>query len=286
MFKHLGSVYKEIRKSKNLTQAQVCDSIISRSNLASFEANKSMPSYEVMNLLLRQLDISWEELKYIANQYRADERQMLLQKFSNDTTTTEDKNLSSLYKKCLDYLDKYPNDLPIKNIASILEITLSVRKNGFNDDSHSRAEIIWKKIELYDVWYESDLKMLTTILFHFPVDTIHLITDKILDTLERYKDYKNIQPSQFSLLANLSTVYLYEDYIADCQHITTVLYNLSKRLKRYDYLGIAYTRLGICQKEFKQIKKGLEILNLTDETQLLTSMKKEVKNFHPTFPFD
>lgn len=128
--------------------------------------------------------------------------------------------------------------------------------------------------------------MLNAILFHFPVDTIHLITDKILDTLERYKDYKNIQPAQFSLLANLSTVYLYNDYKESCERIITIILRLSKQLKRYDYLGIASIRLGILQGDFSPIKKGLNLLDLTDEAQLFRNMKAEVTKYQPDFSFD
>lgn len=286
MFNDIGSIYKEIRESKNLTQAAVCKNILSRSNLASFESNRSIPSYEKMAFLLRQLDVTFEEFAYICNHYKPNKRQSILLHAMNTISIADVKKIQSLLEKTQDYLKAYPEDVPIHRLQQKLEITLHIWEHDFDKQAHKLAEKIWEELQTYDTWYESDLKMLTTILFHFPVDTIHLITDRILDTLERYKDYKNIQPSQFSLLANLSTVYLYENYSEDCQHITTVLYDLSKRLKRYDYLGIAHIRLGICQKDFERIQKGLDILNLTDETQLLTGMKKEVARFHPTFPLD
>ena len=34
------------------------------------------------------------------------------------------------------------------------------------------------KIEKQDTWYESDLKILNTILFSFPIEHLHLITEK------------------------------------------------------------------------------------------------------------
>lgn len=286
MFNDIGSIYKEIRESKNLTQAEVCKNILSRSNLASFESNRSIPSYEKMAFLLRQLDVTFEEFAYICNHYKPDERQSILIQSMNVIPMLNIDETQKLFEKTQRYLEQYSEDIPIRRLQQKLEIALHVWEHNFDEQAHKLAEKIWEELQTYDTWYESDLKMLTTILFHFPVESIHLITDKILDTLERYKDYKNIQPSQFSLLANLSTVYLYEDYTHDCQRITTVLYNLSKRIKRYDYLGIAHTRLGICQNDFERIKKGLDILNLTDETQILTNMKEEIQKFHPTFPLD
>ena len=286
MFNDIGSIYKEIRESKNLTQATVCKNILSRSNLANFESNRSIPSYEKMAFLLRQLDVTFEEFAYICNHYQPDERQSILIQSMNVIPMLDVDETQKLFEKTQRYLKQYSEDIPIRRLQQKLEIALHVWEHNFDEQAHKLAEKIWEELQAYDTWYESDLKMLTTILFHFPVENIHLITNKILDTLERYKDYKNIQPSQFSLLANLSTVYLYEDYIEDCQRITTVLYNLSKKLKRYDYLGIAHIRLGICQNDFERIKKGLDILNLTEETQILAGMKEEIQKYHPTFPLD
>lgn len=286
MFKDIGSIYKEIRKSKNLTQAAVCKNILSRSNLASFESNCSIPSYEKMAFLLRQLDMTFEEFAYICNHYQPDERQNLLIKATNLIVSSNKKETLALLHHTNLYLDKHPEDIPIRKLHQKLTILLHVWDNNFDDRAHQLAQKIWKELENYDTWYESDLKMLNAILFHFPVDTIHLITDKILDTLERYKDYKNIQPAQFSLLANLSTVYLYNDYKESCERITTIILRLSKQLKRYDYLGIASIRLGILQGDFPLIKKGLDLLDLTDETQLLRNMKVEVTRYQPDFSFD
>lgn len=286
MFNDIGSIYKEIRESKNLTQAEVCKNILSRSNLASFESNRSIPSYEKMAFLLRQLDVTFEEFAYICNHYEKDERQSILIRAMNLVAMADRTETQNILRKAKTYLDKHPEDIPIRRLYQKLEISLHIWDHHFDEHAHQLAEKIWAELETYDTWYESDLKMLNAILFHFPVDSIHLITDKILNTLDRYKDYKNIQPAQFALLGNLSTVYLYNDYREDCERITTIILNLSKRLKRYDYLGFAYARLGICRNDFEQIRKGLDILDLTDETDGLVTMEDEVKRYVPNFPLD
>ena len=51
----IGSVYKYIRKSKGITQNEVCGDYITHSNLSKFENNHSTPRYDTMELLLRQL---------------------------------------------------------------------------------------------------------------------------------------------------------------------------------------------------------------------------------------
>lgn len=52
---------------------------------------------------------------------------------------------------------------------------------------------------------------------------------------------------------------------------------LAKQTKRYDKLGFAQVRLGICQRDDDLIQKGLQLLELTEETTLLENLKEEVK---------
>ncbi|MDU0850030.1 MAG: ATP-binding cassette domain-containing protein [Staphylococcus epidermidis] len=59
----IGSVYKYIRKSKGITQNEVCGDYITHSNLSKFENNHSTPRYDTMELLLRQIDMSFDEFK-------------------------------------------------------------------------------------------------------------------------------------------------------------------------------------------------------------------------------
>ena len=126
--------------------------------------------------------------------------------------------------------------------------------------------------------------MLGVILFIFPIETLQDITEKILINLEKYKDYKSIKNAQVSLLLNLSTIYLCNQLLDDCEHISAIALDLAKQLKRYDFLGFAQVRLGICQANDELIRKGLSLLELTEETKLLEDLQEEVKQ-HRTSHF-
>ena len=104
------------------------------------------------------------------------------------------------------------------------------------------------------------------------------------DNLEKYNDYKNIKGTQASILFNLSTVYFLNNRLDDCQRITEMILPLAKQTKRYDKLGFAQVRLGICQGDDVLIQKGLQLLELTEETTLLENLKEEVKQ-HRTSHF-
>ncbi|WP_220514256.1 helix-turn-helix domain-containing protein, partial [Streptococcus pneumoniae] len=150
-----GKVYKEIRESKGLTQEEVCGGVLSRTSLSKIESGKTTPKYENMEFLLRQINMSFEEM---------------------------------------------------------LEVVIYIRQHGAGELSDHAEQVVkklWRKIEKQDTWYESDLKILNTILFSFPIEYLHLITGKILQRLEVYKNYQHLYDLRIAILLNLSTLYLY-----------------------------------------------------------------------------
>ena len=76
---------------------------------------------------------------------------------------------------------------------------------------------------------------------------------------------------------NLPTIYLYNQDKNTCQQICYTLLEDAKKKKRYDILAIAYVRIGICTSNDHLIQKGFSLLELTDETSMLSHLKKEVE---------
>lgn len=276
-----GQVYKTIRTSKGLTQKQICGDRISRSTLARIEKGEIVPSFESMIFLLDQINMSLEEFRYVCHYYQASERQTILALSEKHTSVIDNTELIKLKELCVSYLKNH-HDIPIEQLLDRLNIVIHVRKfGGYSQDEkfQTLTQKIWKNLEKQDTWYESDLKLLSNILFHFPLDSVKAITPQILDSLEKYKNFHNIKPLQYQLLTNLATIYLYNNLIKECLDITLITLELSQEIKRYDYLGFSQIRLGICRKDDDLIKKGIEILTLTNEFTLLKIMKEEVKKF-------
>ena len=162
----------------------------------------------------------------------------------------------------------------------MLEIVIHIRQHGTEQLSNQVKQTVtklWEKIEKQDIWYENDLKILNTILFSFPIDHLHLITGKILQRLEVYKNYQHLYELRMAILLNLSTIYLYNQDKNTCQQICYTLLEDAKKKKRYDILAITYVRIGICTSNNHLIQKGFSLLELTDETSMLSHLKKEVE---------
>ena len=276
-----GDVYKKIRESKGLTQQEVCGGVISRTSLAKIEANQRIPSFENMIFLLNQIDMTLEEFHYICHYYKPSKRQEIINTVKHKVILTETKELEAIKKLCQDYLAIH-HDIPIQHINERLTIFLEMRKNGpqsKDKEFHETVKTIWTYLEKEDNWYFSDLQLLNAILFHFPTDSLPIITDRLLNSLKKYKDYTTTKPIELVILTNLATIYLHNNLEKECEKITKLTLELAKNLKRYDSLALSQVRLGICRKDDELIHKGMELLRLTEETDLIQTLEEEIKNF-------
>ncbi len=277
-----GKVYKEIRESKGLTQEDVCGNVLSRTSLSKIESGKVTPKYENMEFLLRQINMSFEEFEYICQLYQPSQRTEIMQTYLNMRSIIGTSDLVNLFQKCQDYL-KTHHDLPIEGIRDMLEVVIHIRQHGteqLSDQVKQTIKKLWEKIEKQDTWYESDLKILNTILFSLPIEHLHLITGKILQRLEVYKNYQHLYDLRMTILLNLSTLYLYNQDKNMCKQICYTLLEDAKNKKSYDRLAICYIRIGICRDDAKLIQKGFSLLELTEETSMLSHLKKEVETYY------
>ena len=277
-----GKVYKEIRESKGLTQEEVCGNVLSRTSLSKIESGKVTPKYENMEFLLRQINMSFEEFDYICHLYQPSQRTEIMQTYLNMNSIIGGSGLVHFFETCQNYL-KTHHDLPIEEIRDMLEVVIHIRQHGteqLSDQVKQTVKKLWEKIEKQDTWYESDLKILNTILFSFPIEHLHLITEKILQRLEIYKNYQHLYDLRMAILLNLSTIYLYHQDKNMCQQICYTLLEDAKNKKSYDMLAICYVRIGICRDDAKLIQKGFSLLELTNETSILAFLKKEVEIYY------
>ena len=277
-----GKVYKEIRESKGLTQEEVCGNVLSRTSLSKIESGKATPKYENMDFLLRQINMSFEEFDYICHLYQPSQRTEIMQTYLNMNSIIGGSGLVHFFETCQNYL-KTHHDLPIEEIRDMLEVVIHIRQHStekLSDQVKQTVKKLWEKIEKQDTWYENDLKILNTILFSFPIEHLHLITEKILQRLEVYKNYQHLYDLRMAILLNLSSIYLYHQDKNMCQQICYTLLEDAKNEKSYDMLAICYVRIGICRNDANLIQKGFSLLELTDEISMLAYLKKEVETYY------
>lgn len=276
-----GSVYKSIRKSKHLSQEQICGDYINRTTLVRFEKNQTIPSYELMRFLLKQVDMTFEEFEYLCNYYQPSQRQQLLYDIDNLRNPTT-KTMEDLIKRCQDHLKKEPNDIPIHRKCLLLETVVAVRKSSsitqLSDEAETLSKLLWSELERYDNWYHNDIILVGTLLSKISsLDSLEETANLLLKRLEKYKDYKRIQPTILSYYQSLSYFFLEQRQYSKSTFFATKLMDLAKQEKRYDQLARAYVYLGIAQNKQELVEKGLQILELTDEQSLFDNLQFLIK---------
>lgn len=276
-----GSVYKSIRKSKHLSQEQICGDYINRTTLVRFEKNQTIPSYELMRFLLKQVDMTFEEFEYLCNYYQPSQRQQLLYDIDNLRNPTT-KTMEDLIKRCQDHLKKEPNDIPIHRKCLLLETVVAVRKSSsitqLSDEAETLSKLLWSELERYDNWYHNDIILVGTLLSKISsLDSLEETANLLLKRLEKYKDYKRIQPTILSYYQSISYFFLEQTQYSKSTFFATKLMDLAKQEKRYDQLARAYVYLGIAQNKQELIDKGLHILELTDEKRLVDNLQFLIK---------
>ncbi|HFU4450034.1 TPA: helix-turn-helix domain-containing protein [Streptococcus suis] len=272
-----GSVYKEIRRNKHLTQEEVCGNYINRSTLTRFENNQTIPSYELMRFLLKQVDMTFEEFEYLCNYYQPSERQQLLYDIDN-LKTPSTQQLEELIQRCKNHLKKEPDDVPIKRRGLILETIVFARKNtNIETATDNPAQLLWSQVINNDNWYYNDIIIVGSILHILPFSTFENISEVLFERLQKYHDFKRIKPTILSHYQFLSYFFLEWKRIDKAIGFIHKLITLAKQEKRYDQLARGYVYLGIAEKKQELIDKGLKILELTEEQHILDSLKSFIK---------
>ncbi|HEM5424049.1 TPA: hypothetical protein U1582_001380 [Streptococcus suis] len=249
--------------------------------MVRFEKNQTIPSYELMRFLLKQVDMTFEEFEYLCNYYQPSQRQQLHYDIDNLRNPTT-KTMEDLINRCHNHLKKEPDDGPIRRKCQLLETVVAIRNstsfNQLSDEAEVLSKLLWSQLEGYYNWYHSDIILVGTLLSHIiSLDSLEETANLLLKRLEKYKDYKRIQPTILSFYQQLSLFTLEQRQYSKSTFFATKLMELAKQEKRYDQLARAYVYLGIAQNKQELVEKGLQILELTDEKRLVDNLKKLIK---------
>lgn len=270
-----GSVYKEIRRAKKLSQEQVCGGNLNRSTLVRFEKNETVPSYEHMRFLLQQVDMSFEEFEYICYYYHPSPSQKLLYEIDN-LKFPSNSQMEDLVKRCQKELHKNPDSIPIKRRMLALQAVLELRSN-LKGSKEKIKELLWQEISNYDIWYHNDIRIIGSIIAIFPIEAIEEVTNLLLKHLEKYQEYKNIQVTILSIYHQLTDLFLHYQRLEKSALFAQKTIQLAKTLKRYDCLALGRIYLGLAQEQEGLIQSGLALLENTEEVELLEHMKNLIK---------
>lgn len=274
-----GTILKEIRKSKGLSQSEVCGNALSRTTLSKIENNKEYPSIHHFAHILRQLNMTFAEFDYICHAYKPSERSRIIKKYESLGGSRVTSSIAEEFlQMCRPYLKKH-EDIRIQRLEQQMELVLSICQTGDGERTKQLAHELWQDLEKSDTWYLNDFRKLNLILPIIPVEQLGEFVDKILLSLDKYKDFKDINVSQFAFLYNLSTVLLRNEEYALCISVMEKVYDMAQESMRIDYLSLSNVRIGLLTGNEKQINKWLSVLQVAEMTELLQQLEEDVQTF-------
>ncbi|MGE7690958.1 hypothetical protein ACQKMI_17295 [Lysinibacillus sp. NPDC097214] len=111
---------------------------------------------------------------------------------------------------------------------------------------------IWERISKYDQWYLSDMCLINTILFLFPVDIAIEFTQNVLKRLNKYNSFRDIELLKSAFNINLSLLVITnEDY-------STALSIINDSLRQYKRKMNYYTSSAFFKKSYLSFPSWLQ----------------------------
>lgn len=274
-----GKSFHFIRKSKNLTQDYVCDNFLSRTSLSKFENEKNLVNFTTITHLLNRIDMSFDEFLYISNNFKNQDKQLILSKYFAITDNSSTDLIKEIIELGNGYL-KSTYDQLISDVVLILECLLDLDQNSnISVIKETKKEVldVWKRLSNMDQWYLIELKLVNSILFSLPLESSHYIGLRMLKELDKYNDFYYSFDLILSIYANLSTLFLHSNNIEECLNLSEKLVVLAKAKKRYDFLALGFVRKGICESNDYFIEKGMRILEIIDDIKLKEYISAELE---------
>jgi transcriptional regulator with XRE-family HTH domain len=282
MYWNFGSVYKQLRKDKHLSQNYVCKGTISRSNLSRIEAENQVTSVDTMEQLLEKINVSFDEFKYLCNKQEPSKREQIIQDFVKIDWNGDVEGFEKLALSCESYL-KNEHDEKIQEILNIVLAMQGVFEDGISDKSRLIANVVWKRLSKIDVFTIDDLKTLNQVLFAFKPEQLDSILPQIKATLIRYHDYNPIAPIKLNLLTNTAYLKMLSNDFYTAKDLLEQALSLAKNKKYYDFLAFIWVRLGICTKDRALIEKGRTLIIAAEEPGMLVVIEQEIEKFSYVF---
>lgn len=278
--KNLGTVLKEIRKGKGLSQAEVCGDFISRVALSKIENNINSPSYRSLIYLLDKLDLSLAELEFLLGNHKT--KEAILFEFWSIPDDTEKERLAKVVDLCETYQQEKGNDPFIADLQRISEVMLSQKNLSIDEvtpENQEKLEKVWDRLNQMDGWTLNELKLATAAFVYFPIETAQHVAERIVKEATKYEAFDQVQPLIAAVYLNLTTLYIKNNDQEAAIHFNEKTLTVAKKSSKFDYYYFCLVRKGFYLKDTSMVEEGLFILRSFGNQAYIKDLEEEKEKY-------
>ncbi|MBC2002620.1 helix-turn-helix transcriptional regulator [Listeria booriae] len=268
-----GNVIRLLRKNKSLSQEDVSTNTVARTTISKIERSNIIPTITTLEAIITKFDVTLDEFQYIRNDYQLSERDKIISDYLKLVSNTQTELVTDIIGRCDIYLCKHPNDRLLLDIKNILTASLHL----VNDELEIAQELVrpvWTRLEKIDHFSLIEIRLVSNMLFYFPIDIIEKFVPRLLVMIDKYSALdKTLSPLKVALLINSSSIFM-DIYPAITTKNLDIAINTAKEINRFDLLANAYYLQGVHTQKPELINKAKNIFYAIEKTDILAQLEK------------
>lgn len=268
-----GSVFRNIRISKQLSLKEVADGVVSVSLLSKFERGDCDITLAKFYMLLKKLNITLEEYSYMVNDYQPRNVDKLIDMVRVAYENNNIKFLESLVEQEVkNWGEKgiYFNKLNAIMIQAVLKDLDNNYKVDIDDISYL-AEYLFKIEE----WGLYEITLFGNSMSIFNLDTIITFSKELVNKTSIYKGLNSTIKAASQVLINSIILCLQNDRINEVtkliKYLDEIIMNQDfyyERVKTLYLKGIYYIKKGNVEEGKRSAYMAIEIMDRLNEKKL------------------
>jgi len=271
-----------VRLNKGYSQKYVSEGLLTQGAYSKFENLNTGIGVNTFKGLLDKLEISLDEFDFIHNGYDYNVRVQLINRLFNLSYNNK-QNLEQLLAEVKEYL-KVQDDILLENLSKICESLILLSETGKIEQARIPVKDVWESLSKRNHFYIIDIYFVNSILFLFPLETALEIKKFAFRSIDRYKDFQNIERIKINISINILLLLMKEGRFKEALNETTQIMNLCKKHRDYLRLAICYVRKGICLNSIDMsgeewILKGKNMLFALEENNMVEILEDEIKSY-------
>lgn len=281
-----GETIQFIRNNKGYSQKYVAGDTMTQGAYSKFEKFDTEIRHSTLVHILYKLEITPDEFTYIKQGYEHSIREKMINKLFTLTYNNTDV-LQQLLSEAESY-HKENEDILINDLCLVCKSLIILSETKDIGAARVPLNKVWQRLSKRDLLYINDIYFVNFILYLFPLETALEIKKFAYRSIDKYKNFKNIERLKVNMAINMTLLLIKEGRFKEALNEVEQAIVLSKRFSDYKRMAICYLRKGVCLNNLEVttgdewISKGKNILIAIEEMTILNALEDEVNRFYKT----